>query len=70
MAISVISVIISAMSIISVIFAIPEIFAIPALGNVGDGVIKVTLVIKVRRFCKQILSMHLIRLCCDAIFKY
>jgi hypothetical protein len=29
---------------------------------------KVTLVMKVCRFCKQILSMRLIRLCSDAIF--
>src|ERR1700722_13213473 len=32
--------------------------AVPLLNNVGDGVIKVTLVIKVCRFCKQILSMR------------
>jgi hypothetical protein len=38
--------------------------------NVCDGVMKVTLVMKVCRFCKQISSMRLLCLCSDALFKY
>ena len=35
--------------------------------NVCDGVMKVTLVMKVCRFCKQILSMRLLCLCFSSI---
>ena len=45
----------------------PEIKRSLKLLNVCDGVMKVTLVMKVCRFCKQILSMRLLCLCFSSI---